>query len=223
MAYAIGDRLLADIRTVIAAYRDNGLLPPAPVAGGSAAPFEVRWFMVQETIPVGGKGYGINIINGLATEESSGEAQAQVGTFKGDWDTNQTEIYDLFLRGCGEGVRKYTLIQCVRVGQKWAYWQGAGMLTVNKQLSATADADHVGADPQLTYLGKTSSAWTKGTWQMIKLYTGTPGSETVVQTIQPTDSALEDVEIRCYNRYVDIDSGKWVRVTGGGELVTAEC
>lgn len=223
MAYAIGDRLLADIRTVIAAYRDSGALPPPPPEAGMAEPFEVRWFMVQETIPVGGKGRGVCVSAGLADEEPSGDAQCQVGTFKGDWASPQTAIHDAFLRASGEGVRKYTLIQCIKVRQRWVYWQGAGMLTINKQLSATTDADHIGADPQLTYLGKTSAAWTKGSWQMIKIYTGAPGSETVVQTLQPGDTVAEDVEIRCYNRYTNIDSGKWVRVTGGGELVTAEC
>lgn len=223
MAYAISEALLSEIRAVIAAYRESGLIPPPSAVVEPDPDFSTRWFLVTDTIPVGGRGSGVCVATGSATETGSGTWQAEVSAFKSSWLTDLTPIHDSFLRASGQGVRKYTLIQCVKVKQKWVYWQGAGQLRLNEQLSATATTDLIGADPQLSYVGKTTSAWAKGTWATITLYTGTPGSETILQTIKPGDTVLSNVTLYCYNRYADVASGKWVRVTGGGELVSAEC
>lgn len=223
MAYAISDALLAEIRTVLAAYRESGVIPPSGGVVEQDPDFQTRWFLVTNTIPVGGRGDGVCVAAGSATETGGGAWQVEVSAFKSSWLTDLTPIHDSFLRAGGQGVRKYTLIQCVKVKQKWVYWQGAGMLRLNEQLSATASTDLIGADPQLSYVGKTTSAWTKGTWATITLYTGTPGSETILQTIKPGDTVLSNVTLYCYNRYADVASGKWVRVAGNGELISAEC
>lgn len=69
-------------------------------------------------------------------------------------------------------------------------------------------------------LGKTSSAWSKGTLASIRLFdTGTPPSE--VENV--TNSELEN----CMNRFADVGADKWVMVAkasnGSWYLISAEC
>lgn len=78
-----------------------------------------------------------------------------------------------------------------------------------------------GDDGATTRLGKTTSAWNKGTLATIAIYEGgTPPSET-----QNTgDSAtLSD----CVNKFANVASGKWVMVAKAGNgrwyLISAEC
>jgi len=72
-----------------------------------------------------------------------------------------------------------------------------------------------GGDP--VRLGKTTSAWSKGTLATIDLYeSGSPGSETYSGTLAG-----------CRNKFANVASGKWVIVqraaNGAYYLTSAEC
>jgi hypothetical protein len=74
--------------------------------------------------------------------------------------------------------------------------------------------------PDPVRLGKTTSAWNKGTTATITLYeSGTPPSET-------TESTPETLE-NCVNKFTNVASGKWVIVARGLNgywyLISAEC
>jgi hypothetical protein len=75
-----------------------------------------------------------------------------------------------------------------------------------------------GSDDGGVRLGKTTSAWDKGTLATIDLYEeGTPPSETT------SSETLED----CVNKFADVATGKWVIVAMAGNgswyLIAAEC
>lgn len=74
-----------------------------------------------------------------------------------------------------------------------------------------------GGDP--VRLGKTSSAWNKGTTATINIWeSGTPPSET-----QTTGVSIAN----CVNKFANVGSGKWVMLARGGNgswyLIAAEC
>jgi hypothetical protein len=76
-----------------------------------------------------------------------------------------------------------------------------------------------GGDP--VRLGKTTSAWNKGTLATIELYEeGTPPNET--KKASPTDTLTN-----CVNKFANVTTGKWVIVARGGNgywyLISAEC
>lgn len=74
-------------------------------------------------------------------------------------------------------------------------------------------ADGVAARPHV--LGKTSSAWTKGTAQTINVWAGELGSE------QQTSD-----QVRAWNKFADIATGKWVMLARAGQhwyVIAAEC
>lgn len=78
-----------------------------------------------------------------------------------------------------------------------------------------------GDDGDPVRLGKTTSAWNKGTLATIELYEeGTPPSEAKKS---PTADTLAD----CVNKFANVGSGKWVIVARGGNgswyLIAAEC
>jgi hypothetical protein len=75
-----------------------------------------------------------------------------------------------------------------------------------------------GDDGDPVRLGKTTSAWNKGTLATIDLYEeGTPPSETT------SSETLED----CVNKFADVATGKWVMLARGTNgswyLIAAEC
>jgi hypothetical protein len=64
-------------------------------------------------------------------------------------------------------------------------------------------------------LGKTSSAWTKGSAQNITLWGGTLG----------TEQETSDV-VRAWNHFADIENDKWVMLARAGShwyVIAAEC
>lgn len=64
-------------------------------------------------------------------------------------------------------------------------------------------------------LGKTTSAWTKGTSQTITLWAGVPGSE----------SALSD-QVLAWNKFADVATNKFVMLARANDtyyLIAAEC
>ena len=74
-----------------------------------------------------------------------------------------------------------------------------------------------GDDGDPVRLGKTTSAWDKGTIATIDLYeTGTPPDETESGTLSG-----------CVNKFADIASGRWVMVAraanGSWYVISAEC
>jgi len=76
-----------------------------------------------------------------------------------------------------------------------------------------------GDDGDPVRLGKTSSAWNKGTTASINIWEdGTPPSET-----QTTGVTL----IGCVNKFANVASGKWVMLARGSNgywyLIAAEC
>ena len=78
-----------------------------------------------------------------------------------------------------------------------------------------------GGDGDPVRLGKTTSAWDKGTLATIELYEeGTPPSETKKT---PTADTLTD----CVNKFTNVAAEKWVIVARGGNgswyLIAAEC
>lgn len=72
--------------------------------------------------------------------------------------------------------------------------------------------------PFVAYLGKLTASCTKGSTGTLKVYEGTPGSESVHAT-----SFTVDV----FNKFADLESGKWVIALGVGVqtlyAIAAEC
>lgn len=76
-----------------------------------------------------------------------------------------------------------------------------------------------GDDGDPVRLGRTSSAWAKGTTATIQIYEGgTPNNET--NTVGGTIA-------NCVNKFASVPSGKWVMLARGGNgawyLIAAEC
>jgi hypothetical protein len=64
-------------------------------------------------------------------------------------------------------------------------------------------------------LGKTSAAWSKGSFANITLWAGVPGSEAATSSV-----------VRAYNRFASLDANRWVWLARTGEhwyVVAAEC
>lgn len=224
MAYAISKPLLSEIRASIAVTKQTAgdAFESAMQPGVDAVTF--GWFVVTTAIPQGGRGEGVPC--GLEGKTVTSGAASQIvlqPEYDSAWD-DTTVIWDGLHRCGGEGARRWTIALCMLIDNQWHFLMGSGYANQNYQSTAQGSATYeTGGDPNVSHIGKTTSAWAKGTWQNIDIYTGTPGSETRLQAIRPGTTTLYDVDIRCYNRYADIGSGKWVRVTGGGELVSAEC
>jgi hypothetical protein len=124
--------------------------------------------------------------------------------FKHDLAGNeQVIVWDTLLM-CESRVPSQSLIQAVFMGEQWVFIRSE---------NGTSGG---------SLLGKTSTAWTKGSSQAIPIYTGAPGSEIPLQ-VKDKDGVTSTYTVLTYNRYQDIAADKWVRVTPGGELLTAEC
>lgn len=90
----------------------------------------------------------------------------------------------------------------------------------NRSVPPVRFRDPGGDDGDPVRLGKTTSAWTKGTTATIDLYEeGTPPSETA--------KSPPDTLIGCVNKFATVASGKWVMVARAGNgnwyLIAAEC
>jgi hypothetical protein len=89
----------------------------------------------------------------------------------------------------------------------------------NRSTSPIKFRDPGGDDSDPVRLGKTTSAWNKGTLQTINVWeSGTPPNET-----QSTGVVL----VNCVNKFANVPSGKWVMMARGGTgywyLIAAEC
>jgi len=110
-------------------------------------------------------------------------------------------------------------------GEMWGPQSGTWLLRKNTGgflVMGNADQAHqivlVAPAPMLSFIGKTDAAHAKGATGTISIYAGALGAE--------TDTTIDMAGV--YNRFADLDAGKWVRCAWNGnaqswELVSAEC
>lgn len=224
MAYAISKGLLADIKTTIGIAKESS--PDRYEQNKQEGVDQVTfgWFVITTAIPQGGRGAGVQCnLEGKTVTSGTASQLVLHPTYNAGF-TDTVIIWDGLFRCGAEGARRWTLALCTLIDNQWHFLHGSGYPNQNYQSTAQGTTTYeTGGDPNVTYIGKTTASWAKGTYQNIELYSGTPGAETRLQAIRPGATTLSNVDIRCYNRYVDIDSGKWVRVAGNGELISAEC
>jgi hypothetical protein len=89
----------------------------------------------------------------------------------------------------------------------------------NRNMPPVRFRDQGGDDGDPVRLGKTSSAWNKGTTATINIWeSGTPPSET-----QTTGVSISG----CVNKFANVATGKWVMLAKAGNgswyLIAAEC
>ena len=222
MAYAISEQLLQQIRqTIDKVAAMTGDAQPAGSQpdgyGGDANPW--GWFVVRTAITLGGKGTG-NRVSLSYNKGQTGTTKSPVivPKFKG---TKELAIYDGLYRAT-DNIALYSIILCLKVDMLWHFWAASNYPMMNNASWATAptDAGTVTGDPNTIYIGKTVGAINKGAAGWVNIYNG---SDNLVTAAQPNDTVDQQVRIWCNNRFADIGANKWVRVTGNGELLTAEC
>jgi hypothetical protein len=110
-------------------------------------------------------------------------------------------------------------------GEKWgprdATWKlkkNTGGFQIVGNVDATNGLVLVVQSPMLSFVGKTDSSHAKSASGTISIYEGTLGSE--------SDTSVNMTSV--YNRFLDLDSGAWVRCAWNHtatqwELVAAEC
>lgn len=82
------------------------------------------------------------------------------------------------------------------------------------QFEVDTSGDQPVASPH--YLSKTTSAWSKGTSQVLSVYSGEPGGE----------AAVSGWTVTAWNKFSAIKANKWVmlaRCNGAFYVISAEC
>lgn len=133
-----------------------------------------------------------------------------------------TRAYDLLWR-CTTEVPAASIVYCEKIQGFWAFVRAVNTPNYGSASFAPAPSALPTGDPQSQFVGKTTSAWAKGTTTNVQVYyqSGTTWYPLAATAVGATVTA--NVTVNCYNRYADVGTDKWVRVTGGGELVSAEC
>jgi hypothetical protein len=117
----------------------------------------------------------------------------------------------------GDGVPAFGQAWGPRAGT-WKLRKNTGGFVIAGSTNASAGLALVEPAPLLSFVGKTDGPHVKGTTGTISIYVGTLGSE--------SDTTINMTGV--YNRFADVDAGKWVRCawnadSNGWELVAAEC
>ena len=136
--------------------------------------------------------------------------------------TKPTTIVDGLYRATDD-LTKGSIVLCLKVDRLWNFWAASNYPMMNRAEwvgGSPSDAGTVTGDPNTIYIGKTASVINKGTSGWVDIY---DGSDLPVGAAEPGASVDTPVRIWCSNRFADVGADKWVRVTGNGELLTAEC
>jgi len=223
MAYAISESLLQQIYATIdkvATMTGDPTPRPSEPDGYSGDSASWGWFAIDGLLTLGGKGTGRRVSLTLnPTQTGNTKAPVIVPRFKG---TKTTTIVDGLYRAT-DNLTVGSIVLCLKVDRLWNFWAASNYPMMNRASWVTAtptDAATVTGDPNTIYIGKTVSAINKGSSGWVNIYNG---SDTLVTAAEPGQSSDTQVRIWCNNRFADIDADKWVRVTGNGELLTAEC
>lgn len=223
MAYAISESLLrqiyATIDKVAALTGDQAPPPPEPGEyGGDSASW--GWFAIKTEVKLGKKGTGHRVSLTLNPDHTGNtESPVIVPKFR---STKVTTIVDGLYRAT-DNLTEGSVVLCLKVDRLWNFWAASNYPMMNRASWVTdtpSDEATVTGDPNTIYIGKTESAIDKGSSGWVNIYNG---SNELVKAVEPGGATNSQVRVWCNNRFANIAADKWVRVTGNGELLTAEC
>lgn len=221
MAYVLSQKLLDRIYEDLDRVETRTCCPQPSVSQSEMlAGSTSGWFVVTSPITLSGEGEATT----AALRPCPDGNPYQVGyLLEPEFKGTQVKVYDTLWR-CTTEVKAGAIVYCVKVDGKWTFLHSVNCPVYGSAdyMSGTPSTDPTG-DPTAQFVGKTTTAWAKGTTANITIYRQSGTTWSVLQATTPGQTTPASVTIKCYNRYADVATDKWVRVTGGGELVSAEC
>ena len=226
MAYVLSQKLLDRIHDDLNRGETTALQPQyqAPSASSHEVPIAADntrygWFALTDSLTLTGEA---EMVSCRLAPCPDGSPYQSGYTLEPKFTGKPRKVYDLLWR-CTTQVPAGSLVFCEKINGVWAFRECVNTTTYGSADFAPITSSLPTGDPQCQFVGKTTSAWAKGTTHDVEIYYQSGTSWSVLTATAVGATAATNVTVNCHNRYADIDSGKWVRVTGGGELVTVEC